>query len=310
MKALTAHSYGPVDQLTHADLPVPEPGPGQVRIRVVAAALNPLDVALTTGAMRETMPVAHPFVLGLDAAGVVDAVGEGVSEFGEGDDVVAFTYPLAGAVAEYTLAAEGPQLVRRPSGLDPVQAAALPVAGMTAAGTVRDAGVEAGKSVLIVGATGGVGSFAVQLAAEAGARVLATASAADDAYVRGLGAHETIDYTLEDTAQRALSLQPGGVDAVIDLVNAGPGLAATAAAAKPGGILVSPLGGPPQFGGDVTAVYTHIDATPGLLQSLVDGATAGRLNVEIGASYPFAEATEAVADFVAKHTRGKVVVTF
>lgn len=309
MKALTAYSYGPVDQLIIADLPTVVPAPGQVLLRVEAAALNPLDIALATGVMRETMPVEHPFVLGLDAAGVVQEIGEGVTEFSPGDAVVAFTYPR-GAIAEFTVVSEGPQLVRRPSGVDAVSAAALPVAAMTAAAAVRDAQLEPDQSVLIVGATGGVGSFAVQLAAQAGARVLATASHADVEYIHNLGAQYTIDYTVDDTTQQALRLQPEGVDVVIDLVNAGPGLATTAGAAKPGGRLISPLGGPPHFDRDVIAIYTHIEASAGLLQNLVDQVAAGQLAVQVSAIYPFTEAPLAVKDFVAKHTRGKIVIAF
>jgi len=309
MKALTAHSYGPVDQLTVADLPAPVPAPGQVLLRVEAAALNPLDIALATGAMREAMPVNHPFVLGLDAAGVVQQIGDGVTGFAPGDAVVAFTYPR-GAIAEFTVVSEGPQLVRRPSGVDAVSAAALPVAAMTAAGAVRDAQLEPGQSVLIVGATGGVGSFAVQLAARAGARVLATASHLDAEYMHSLGAQHTIDYTVGDTTQQVLRLQPEGVDVVIDLVNAGPSLAATAGAAKPGGRLISPLGGPPHFDRDVTAIYTHIEASAGLLEDLVDQVAVGQLAVQVSAIYPFTDATLAVNDFVGKHTRGKVLIAF
>ncbi|MEH1056776.1 NADP-dependent oxidoreductase [Micromonospora sp. CPCC 206171] len=310
MKALIAQSYGPVDQLVVAELPKPDPAPGQILIRLRAAALNPLDVKLATGAMKEFMPVQHPFVLGLDAAGTVEAVGDGVTRFRPGDEVVAFTHPVGGAVAEYALALDGPEVVARPRALSPVAAAALPVAAMTAANIVELADPAPDSTMLVVGATGGVGSFVVQLAAQAGVRVLATARPDEVDYVRGLGAAEAIDYTAADTVEETLRAQPGGVDVVVDLINAGPGLAATAAAVRPGGRLVSPAGGPPAFERDVTAVYAHIEASEGLLQRLVDRAADGGLAVEIGATYPFTEAQQAVADFVGKHTRGKVVVTF
>ncbi|MEU7754829.1 lipocalin-like domain-containing protein [Micromonospora sp. NPDC049101] len=310
MKALVAPSYGPIDQLTLAELAKPAPGPGQILIKLRAAALNPLDVKLATGVMREMMPVSHPFVLGLDAAGTVEAVGEGVTRFSPGDEVVAFTHPVAGAVAEYTLALDGPEVVARPETLDPVDAAALPVAAMTAAGIVEQAGLNSGDSLLVVGATGGVGSFVVQLAAQAGVRVVATAPPSDADYVRGLGATATIDYTSADTTEEALRHVPGGVDVAVDLINAGPGLAGTAAAVKPGGLLISPAGGPPVFDREVRATYAHIEATDGRLQRIVEATASGELRVEVSAQFPFAEAQRGVAEFAGKHTRGKVVITF
>lgn len=309
MKALVSKSYGPVDDLTVADVPAPVPGPGQVLIRVEAAALNPIDVRLVTGELREMMPVEHPFVPGMDAAGVVDAVGDGVTRFSPGDAVVAFTYQGSGAIAELAVANDGPGIAHRPSELDAARGAALPVAGLTASHLVSAADLGQGTSVLVVGATGGVGTFVVQLARRAGARVLATAASREDAdLVVALGAHEVIDYTSADTTEEALRLAPEGVDAVIDLVNAGPGLATSAAAAKPGGRVLSPLGGPPAFDREVTATYCHVEASDGLLDDLVRQVAAGELQVEIGARHPLYDAPRAVADFVRTHTRGKSVI--
>jgi NADPH2:quinone reductase len=310
MQALVSHSYGPVDDLVVTEMPQPTPGPGQLLIRVEAAALNPVDVRLVTGAMREMMPIEHPFVPGMDASGVVEAVGDGVSRLSPGDPVVAFTYGGTGSLAEYALANDGPGVVVRPSTVDPVRAAALPVAGLTAAGLVAAAGDLAGASMLIVGATGGVGCFLTQMARQAGATVIATAPPGDSAYVRGLGADSVIDYTTTDTTEEALRLVPGGVDIVVDLVNIGPDLAASAAAAREGGKVLSPLGGPPAFDRGVTAEFCHVEATEGRLQSVVDRVAAGELMVEVSTVRPAGDAPKAVADFAAKHTRGKVVVTF
>jgi NADPH2:quinone reductase len=311
MKALVAPAYGPVDQLVITEVPTPAPGPGQVLVRVQAAALNPLDVALITGAMREMMPVEHPFVVGMDAAGVVAAVGQGVSRFAVGDEVVAYTHFHPGTIAEYTLVAEGPHIARRPPDLDAVRGAALPAVSMTAECVLAAAGLEPGQTVLVVGATGGVGSFTVQLAAQAGVRVLATASPADSHYIRGLGAHEVIDFTSTATPQEALRLAPGGVDVAVDLVNRGPSLASTASAVKPGGRLVSTLMGPDAFDRDVTPIYVRMAAEDGQLQRLAGHVAAARLTVEVTATYDFADAPKAMAAFAAgQHTRGKIVVTF
>jgi NADPH:quinone reductase-like Zn-dependent oxidoreductase len=182
---------------------------------------------------------------------------------------------------------------------------------MTAECVVAAAGIEPGQTMLVVGATGGVGSFTVQLAAQAGVRVLATASPADSGYAQGLGAHEVIDFTCTDTTTEALLHQPGGVDVAVDLVNRGPSLATTAAAVKPAGRLVSTLMGPEAFDRGVIPTYVRMAAVDGQLQRLADQVAAGRLSIDVVATYDLADAPKAMAAFAAgEHTRGKVVVTF
>lgn len=310
MKALISRDYGPIDRLTIADIPTPAPGAGQVLLRVQAAAVNPQDIRLITGEARDVMPVRHPFIPGVDAAGVVEAVGDGVTRFAPGDEVVAFTGYVTGTFAERVVLADGPGIAHRPAGVDALRGAALPTAAMTAAALLDAAQSVSRQSVLVVGATGGVGSFTVQLAAQAGAEVLVTADPTDADYMRGLGALHTIDYTSVDTTQEALALRPAGVDIVIDLINAGPLLATTAIAARQGGRLLSTLGGPDRFDRGVAATYVRVQARDRLLQDLTDRVADGKLTVEISAVYPFAGAAEAVADFAAKHVRGKIVVQF
>ncbi|MDI3422615.1 NADP-dependent oxidoreductase [Streptomyces luteolus] len=309
MKALTASSYGPVEQLTITDVPRPVPAAGQVLIKVRAAALNALDIRLTTGEFREQMPIEHPFHPGLDAAGTVEAVGEGVTRFAVGDEVVAFTYPHFGTVAEYALAADGPNLLRRPPALPPEAAAALPQAAMTAAAAHDAAQLKPGQSVLVIGAPGGVGSYLLQLATRSGAEVLATGKPEDEEYLRRLGAVATIDYTSREVAEEARRLRPAGVDVVVDLVNAGPGLAATAAAAKDGGLLVSTLGGPPRFEREVTAAYVGVEQGIGQLEELVRRTAEGELEVRVDL-HPFTRAVEAAQQFAGAHSRGKLVIGF
>ncbi|MGH4026966.1 MAG: NADP-dependent oxidoreductase [Pseudonocardiaceae bacterium] len=310
MKALVAPAYISLDQLSVTDAPDPVAGPREVLIEVRAAALNPLDAALVTGAMRELMPVEHPFVVGMDAAGTVAAVGEGVTDFAVGDDVIAYTHFHPGTIAEYTLAAPGPYLAHRPEGLDVVHGAAMPAVSLSAECVVEAASIQPGQTVLIIGATGGVGSFAVQLATQAGATVIATAAPDDIEYALGLGAAEVIDYTGDDPVRHVLQQQPGGVDVVVDLINRGPALATTATAVRVGGRLVSTLMGPDELDRDVTPVYVRMTAPEGRLQRLAEDVAAGRLIVEVATTYALAEAPKALADFAAgKHSRGKVVIT-
>ena len=310
MKALTARSYGPVEELSVTELPEPVPGPGQILVRTEASALNAVDVVLVTGAMKDAFPISHPFVPGVDVTGVVAAVGDGVTRFTVGDPVLAWNGIPSGALAEFVLVQDAPSVAIRPAGLEVGLAAALPTAALTAAALVHEAKLQPGDSVLVVGASGGVGSFTVQLAKQAGARVLATARAEEADLLRGLGADATVDYRTADVTAEALTWAPGGVDVVIDLAEAGPALAASASAARPGGRLVSPLGGPAAFERDVTAVYTGTRTPDGRLADLAAQAADGRLRVEISARYPFADAPQALADYAHGHFPGKVVVTF
>lgn len=308
MKALVATDYVPLNQIKVTDHPTPVPQPGQVLIKVEAAALNPLDLALITGAVKDMFPADHPLVIGMDAAGTVAEVGEGVSGYAPGDPVLAFV-GQAGAVAQYTVASPGPLLARRPLGLDSAHAAGIPESGLTAVCLLRAVRLAAGESVLVIGATGGIGLYAVQLAHALGARVIATATADDEQYLRGLGAADTVDYKSADVVEETLRLAPGGVDVVVDLVNSGDSLTNTARAARPGGRLTSPLYGPDDLGGDVSPVYIGtFQAEPGDLDDLAARAADGRLRVEIGARYSLDDAVQAVADFAGKHIRGKVVI--
>jgi NADPH:quinone reductase-like Zn-dependent oxidoreductase len=310
VKALVARSYGPLKELVIADLPTPTAGRGQVLVRTEAAALNAVDVVLVTGAMKDELPIRHPFVPGVDISGVVEAVGDGVTRFAIGDPILGWNGVPSGALAEYALVKDSPSAAVRPAGLGAAHAAALPTGSLTASALLDAAKVQPGATLLVVGATGGVGSYTVQLAKQAGIAVLATGRADDQEFLRRLGADEIINYTNANIAEEALRRIPGGVDVVIDLVHAGPALADTAAAAKPGGQLISPRGGPPAFDRDVTATYAGTTTPQGRLEELAARAADGRLRAEIGANYAFADARQALIDFATQHVRGKVTVTF
>jgi NADPH:quinone reductase-like Zn-dependent oxidoreductase len=309
VKALVSQSYGPLEELTIAELPAPVAGPGEVLVRIEAASLNGADVKLPTGVMKDFAPIQHPFVPGIDAAGVVEAVGEGVTRFSPGDKVLTSNGFASGAIAEYQVVKDAPSIAVRPDALDAAHGAALPLAAATSRTVLDTADIKAGETVLVVGASGGLGIFAVQLAKQAGARVLATGRADEVELLRGLGADEVIDYKNTNTAEETHKLVPGGVDVVLDLANAGPGVAGSAAAAKPGGRLVSVLGGAETFERDVKATYVQTKIPAGRLEELAQQAADGKLRIKIGATYPFADAARALIDFSSKHFFGKVVIT-
>ncbi len=173
MQAIAVKEYGA--QPTVMELPKPKPGPGQILIKIRAAGMNPMDRVISEGEWKATMPGTFPLVLGSDVAGVVEAVGQNATRFSPGDVVFGqlLITPLgsAGTYAEYVAVSEDADLVRMPKKLDPVVAASLPTAGVTALEIVQSLGTLAGKTVLIIGAGGGVGSFATQFAAQAGAHV-------------------------------------------------------------------------------------------------------------------------------------------
>ena len=281
MRAITVTEYGAAPALT--EVPDPHPGAGQVLIKVEAAGVNPMDRSMAAGAWKERMPGSFPFVLGADLAGVVEAIGEGAGRFQPGEEVFGqlLVAPLgsAGTYAEYVAVTEDAPLARLPKGLDAIAAAALPTAGVTALELVESLGQLRGKTMLMVGAAGGVGSFALQLAARAGARVIAVARADDAHRMRKYGAVETVDRTVVSVPDAVQQTHPDGIDVLVDLASNVDGFATLAALVRPGG----------------TALTTRYFADT---EALASRAVAG-VNFRVGMS---SEALERLADIVVSGT--------
>ena len=242
MKAVVITGYGSSDQLNLRDLPDPgPPGPGQVLLRVRAAGVNPLDWKIRNGSMRLLMPAKFPLVLGHDVAGEVVEIGPEVTRFQPGDAVFGGVdvKRQGGAYAELALAREA-ALAPIPPVLSFEEAAAMPMAALTALQALRDKGeIVAGEDVLVNGASGGLGHFAVQIASALGARVTAVASAKNFDFVRGLGAREVIDYEEEDFTGRDQTW-----DVIFDAVANRTYTDCEPVLARDGGIYVTTLGGP------------------------------------------------------------------
>jgi NADPH:quinone reductase-like Zn-dependent oxidoreductase len=284
MHAITVDEYGAAPALT--DMPEPHPGPGQVLIKIEAAGMNPMDRAISNGAWKDAMPATFPLVLGADLAGVVEAVGEGARKFRPGDEVFGqlFIPPLgsAGTYAEQVAVTEDAPLARVPEGLDPVAAAALPTAGVTGLEIVESLEPVAGKTVLIVGAAGGVGSFATQFAANAGAHVIAVARAASDERMRAYGAAETIDYTAVPVTDAVRWAHPGGIDVLVDVASDATGFATLASLVHTSGTALTT-----RYVADadtlasrgVTGVNFRVSVSSGLLKRLADAVVSGRIAV-------------------------------
>lgn len=217
MKAIGISRYGGTDVLEEMDIDKPAPGPGQVRVKVFACGLNPVDFKIRQGMLP--LPFAFPVLLGYDVSGEVEAVGPGVTDFEAGDEVFYSAELLSGALAEYHVVEE--EIVAlKPSGLLHAEAASVPLAGLTAWQALFDRlAIKPGEVVLIHGGAGGVGSIAVQLACWIGCEIVTTASRGNLELVEELGADVAVDYASQDFVQAALDATSGeGVDAVLDTV--------------------------------------------------------------------------------------------
>src|SRR5689334_6679926 len=324
MKAIVQDRFGPPGVLRLADIDLPEIGPGDVLVRVCAAGLNPYDwhmlrgdpliARLIPGAVGLTRP-KYP-VAGLDAAGVVEAAGADVRGLSAGDEVLGF---CPGAFAEYARAEAG-KVVPKPAGLTFEQAAAIPIAATTALRGIREVGrVRAGHRVLVNGAAGGVGSFAVQIAAALGAEVTGVCSTRNAELVRSLGAAHVIDYTTGDFTREA-----DRYDVILDNVGNRP-LSRLRRALVPAGILVLNGGGSPgQVVGPLGAMARAAVADRFARQRLrflptrEDRAELaaitvlienGKLTPVVDRTYPLADTAEGLRHVEGGHARGKVVIS-
>lgn len=308
MKAFVLPAFGETASLT--DMDTPTPAADEVRVRVHAASVNGFDLAVAAEMMRDVVEHRFPVVLGKDFAGIIDAVGTAVDGYAVGDKVFGvLTKPFIGdgSFAEYATVNPVAGLARIPEGVSFTDAAALGLAGTAAVDSVAAAAISETDTVFIAGATGGVGIQAVQLAALAGARVIATAHTAQEVRaVRALGASETVDHK-GDIATQVLELAPGGVDVVLHL--AGDPLALKDVVA-PGSRFVSPLlHSPNQLAFDaVRVVPVHALPSSDTLNLLATRHSTGRTQLVIERAYPLDEADAAFAAF-ARGTLGKIVVT-
>ena len=288
MRAVVVTEYGGPEVLRLVEMETPEAAPDCLRLRVRAAGVNPVDIAIRAGYMRDYLSPTFPAVLGFDVSGVVDAVGAEVTEFRPGDAVAGHLLAegmRVGAFAEFLTAHPG-SFVAKPDALGFQQAAAIPHAALTASQSLQELRVRSGDTVLIHAAAGGVGSFAVQLSRMAGARVIGTASPRNHQYLRGLGA-EPVTYD-HDLVLQVRQLAPNGVDAILDLV-----------------------------GGDELEQSVPLLTTPGRLASTVDFGVsrfgghlvaAGDLLVGIAAVYPLEDVPAALDLVGQRHVRGKIVI--
>jgi NADPH:quinone reductase-like Zn-dependent oxidoreductase len=312
MKAVVIDQIGA--PATVRDVARPEPQPGEVLIKVQAASVNPFDEKVRMGALQGQVPHQFPLTLGFDLAGTVERLGASASRFQPDEPVFGEVFKSVlhdGSYAEYVTVPDAAPLARQPRTLGAVEAAALPMAGLTALALVEAIDPQPDQVVLIVGATGGLGGYATQLVAGAGARVIATAQADEADYVRGLGAAEVIDYRRQDVASAVRAAHPEGIDGLIDTVSDPAAFGALAALVRPGGRAASPIGSADVAGlaqRQVRAANAGNPASTEALNRLAELVDDGRLRVLAITRLPLEHAPQALERYRTGHVRGKIVL--
>jgi NADPH:quinone reductase len=312
MKAFAFDEFGGPGSLH--DLPAPEPAEGQVRVRVAAAGLNPFDNAVILGYLKDRMEHRFPLVPGMDGSGTVDGVGAGVTRWSAGDDVFGSVGKMVlgeGTLAEFVTMSEG-TIARTPSSLEHNAAAAIPTAAVTALMMADALALDERHVVIAVGATGGVGSYFLQLAARQGAEVVAVCRGENADYARRLGAADVIDYTTGDIADTVRSRYPGGIDAVADMHGDKEGVARLAEHVRPGGHVASVVGAAdedalPARGIEARNVMGLV--TTGSLEMLSNLIDSGAIVIPEIRPFSLEDARDAFVAVATSHVRGKIVVT-
>lgn len=321
MRALVIDGFGGPDQLRVADVPTPRPGAGEVLVEVAYAGMNPADWKCREGWLASFFDYRFPFVLGFDVAGTVVALGEGVTAVAVGDRVAGYTRQGIGEWGSYAqyAAVWADAVVTLPPHVDLAEAAALPTAGITAWEAVFASGeITEGSRVLVHGGSGGVGTFAVQIARDAGARVAATCRAENADYVRGLGAELVIDYRTESVPDAVRAWAPDGVDLVVDAVGQGTLLSAVDLVRAGGRIAPIATLVPDEQPHDADAAaergvrvvptMTTYDRAGTQLRDLVDLLAAGKLRSPEVAVVALDGAADAHRRLAEGHVRGKLVL--
>lgn len=314
MRAIAIDGFG--DTPTLRDVPIPKVGSDEIRLRMQAAGVNPMDWKVRDGAPEQFgQETRFPLTLGLEGAAVIDALGDGVTGFDVGDPVFGLFWPAVfqhGSFADYLVVPAGARMAIKPEALTFEQAAVLPLAGGAALAAVDWLELEPGAKLLVIGATGGVGSYATQIAKARGAHVIATAATSDTEYIRSLGADEVIDFEKRDAVDAVRELAPEGVDGVIDVINGPDGLGRVAGVLRDNGRLLTTL-----FAADVDALARRgVTASnflshplPHHFDELARLVIAGELQVRIEQRFPLENAAEALDLSQRGTVRGKLVLT-
>lgn len=311
MKAVYFEEYGELNQLKTGELEKPEPGEGEVLVRMKSAGVNPVDAAVARGMLKDAIPSEFPAIPGWDLAGIVEERGHAARRFKEGDEVYAYARrPVIqhGTFAEYVALSES-YLAHRPQNVTMEEAGGIPLVGLTAYQALFDSGnLKDGQTILILGASGGVGTMAIQLAKSAGANVIGVASEKNHDYMKELGADDVIDYNKGDLGDLVNEVAPDGVDMIFHC-SRGDSLSQSKSTLKPDGRLISITNSKPDVPDNITFKYVFVEPNATQLNHLRELADEGKLKVPVLGRYTLDNAAEALQEIESLHTRGKLVVT-
>jgi NADPH:quinone reductase-like Zn-dependent oxidoreductase len=310
MQAAYCEDFGDPANLNIGKTELPELEEGDVLVRIKAAGVNPVDVAIVQGHMSGALPHEFPLIPGWDLSGVVEERGFGARRFNVRDEVYAYARrPVVqwGTFAEYTVIPES-YLSSKPDNISHKKAGGIPLVGLTAYQSLYEVGdLGEGQSVLILGASGGVGSLAIQLAKARQANVTGVASEKNHNFMKELGADETIDYHGRDIGQAVLDLEPEGVDLIFDCAS-GETLQQSLPALKEDGKLVSILNRGQNLDPEIDFEYVFVEPNARQLDHLRDLVESGKIEVPVSDTYSLDETAEALEQIQTRHTRGKLVI--
>ena len=312
MKASYYNEFGELDNIKTGDLDKPEPAEGEVLIRIKAAGVNPVDAFVANGMLKDAISNEFPTIPGWDVAGVVEERGHSARRFNEGDEVYAYARrPVIkhGTFAEYISLPES-YLAKRPQKISMEEAGGIPLVGLTAYQSIFDAGkMKEGQTLLILGASGGVGTLAIQLAKAHGIKVIGVASEKNHDYMKELGADVTIDYKDNHVGKAVASIEPDGVDMIFHC-SRGDALdqVMETGVLKENGHLISITNSNPDISDDINFQYVFVEPNSTQLQHMQELANDGKIKVHVSKTYSIEEAGQALKDVQTLHTRGKLVI--
>jgi NADPH:quinone reductase-like Zn-dependent oxidoreductase len=313
MEAAYIDEYGDLNNIKTGKLPKPEAGEGEVLIRVKAAGVNPVDAAVAKGMLKDAIPGEFPLIPGWDVAGVVEDTGHAARRFQAGDEVYAYARRPTiqhGTFAEYIALPEA-YLAERPSNISMEEAGGIPLVGLTAYQSIFDFGeLKKDQTLLILGASGGVGTLAIQLAKSVGANVIGVASEANHDYMKELGADITIDYKDDHVGEAVQKVQPEGVDLIFHC-SRGNSFAQVmeTGVLKDGGKIASITKSKPDISDDIEFKYVFVEPNSEQLEHIAALADNGKIKVPISKTYSLEETGQALQEIEKLHTRGKLIIT-
>ena len=310
MKAAFYESFGEADVLQVGELEIPPLKEVEVLVKIKAAAVNPVDAAVRRGLLKTMLPVTFPAIPGWDVAGVVEERAYGARRFNVGDEVYAYArrpFVQWGTYAEYIVIPES-YLAHRPKKISWEASAGIPLVGLTSYQCLYVAGkLREGQSVLILGASGGIGTLAIQLAKAKGATVIGVASEKNHPYMTGIGADYTIDYKDKHIGEEVRKVFPRGVDLIFDAAS-GDSLQQSLTALKKNGTVVSILNRGENIDKSIDFHYVFVEPDSSQLEDLARLANHDKIKVHVSEVYSLDQAAEAMKQIETHHTTGKIVI--